>query len=176
MVQLMGGDINAGTTWKNLGTTVAVTDDIRVEGASTPTLTIPAGSVFKFAAGTGVRIGYSNPGSLIVNGTATSKVMFTSLNANPVAGDWVGIVVWTGSASFRYTTIDYAGSDKGAVSVVGDSTTLDVQSCTLSNSASYGIGIPCGSTATVTNTGNLFANNATGNVGPGPDITAVACQ
>ena len=176
MIQLMGGTVSTNTTWKSLGTTIAVTKDLRIEGASTPTLTIAAGSTFKYAADTRVWIGYSNPGSLIVNGTATSKVMFTSLNANPVAGDWVGIVVWTGSASFRYTTIDYAGSDKGAVSVVGDSTTLDVQSCTLSNSASYGIGIPCGSTAMVTNTGNLFANNVTGNVGPGPDNTALACQ
>ena len=176
MIQLMGGNLNTSATWKNLGTTVAVTDDLRVEGAATPTLTIPAGSTFKFAADTKLWIGYSDPGSLVVNGTATSKVTFTSLNATPGAGDWVGIVVWTGSASLRYTTISYAGSDKGAVTVVGNTTTLDVQNCTLSNSASYGIGIPCGSTATLTNTNNTFPANTTGDVGPGPDNTAAACQ
>jgi hypothetical protein len=175
MIQLMGGTISANTTWKNLGTTISVTDNIRIEGASTPALTIATGGTFKFATNTNVWIGYSGSGSLIVNGTATSGVTFTSLNTTPGPGDWLGIVVWKGNASFRYTTITYAGSDNGAVSVVDDTATLDVQNCTLSYSASYGIGIPCGSTATVTNTGNTFANNATGNVGPGPARGTTAC-
>ena len=175
MIQLLGGTISANTTWKNLGTTIAVTDDIRLEGASTPTLTISASSIFKFAAGTKFWVGYTNPGSLIVSGTAAAGVIFTSLNATPGPGDWLGVVVWSGSASLTYTTISYAGSDNGAVSVVDDSATLNVQHCTLSSSASYGIGIPCGSTAVVTNDSNFFANNVTGNVGPGPARGTTAC-
>jgi hypothetical protein len=172
MIELAGGTISTNTQWQNLGATVAVTDNLRVEGPSTPALTIAAGSVFKFATDIEFWIGYSNSGSLIVNGTATAPVTLTSLNASPKAGDWVGIVVWTGSATFNYATIAYAGSDKGNLSVVGDTASLTVQNSTISNSASYGIGIPCDSKAAVTSTGNTFTSNADGNGGPGPSGAA----
>jgi hypothetical protein len=168
MIELAGGTVSTTTDWKNLGTTVAVTDDLRLEGPSTPALTIEAGSIFKFAAGLQFWIGYSDSGSLIVKGTAIAPVTFTSLNASPLAGDWVGIVVWTGSASITYATISYAGSDKGDVSVARDTGSLNITSSTLSNSATYGIGIPCNSAAAVTSTGNTFTSNTSGNTGPGP--------
>jgi hypothetical protein len=168
MIELAGGTVSTTTDWKNLGTTVAVTDDLRLEGPATPALTIEAGSIFKFAAGLSFWIGYADAGSLIVKGTAIAPVTFTSLNASPLAGDWVGIVVWTGSASITYASISYAGSDKGDVSVVRDTAILSITSSTLSNSATYGIGIPCSSTAAVTSTGNTFTGNTSGNTGPGP--------
>lgn len=175
LVEMRGGTIRTKTAWKNIGTTVAVTDALRIEGPATPELSIAAGSTFKFAADTYVWIGYTDAGSLVVTGTATSNVTFTSLNANPHAGDWAGVTLWTGNATFKYATISYAGSGKGAISVESDSATLVVENSTLSYSASYGIGIPCGATTSITNTGNVFSNNADGNVGPGPATGTAAC-
>jgi hypothetical protein len=170
MVALLGGVIGANTTWKNIGTTVAVTDDLSIEGPSTPVhLTVAAGSAFKFASGVQVSVGYNNLGSLVLSGTATSKITLGSLVGTPAPGDWVGIVLWSGgSAKIAYTTISYAGSDRGAITVDSNTSSLDIQDSTIDHSASYGIGIRCNSTATVTNMGNTFTSNASGDVGPGP--------
>jgi hypothetical protein len=174
MVQLMGGTISVNTTWKNLGTniTVAVTDDIRLEGAATPALTISAGSIFKFAGGTKFWIGNSAAGNLKVNGTLAAPVVFTSLSSSPAEGDWEGITLWgAGRATITYATISYGGGDsaqKGNIIVDSDTSVLDIQNSKILNSSTDGIGIRCGSTAAVTNTGNTFAGNVTDDVGPGP--------
>jgi hypothetical protein len=178
-VQILGGTLSTNTSWKNIGTTLAVTDDLNVGGTTAPTLTLAAGSTLKFANDTGITIGYNDPGKLVVAGTATSPVTLTSLAASPGPGDWSGITVWyASSATISYATISYAGAGggDGAVSVVSDNDTLAIQNSTVAYSGTYGIGIPCGSTATVTNTGNTFTSNASGNVGPGPDLSAPACQ
>jgi hypothetical protein len=168
-IQLMGGYVATNSTWKNIGTTVAVTDDVRVEGTATPVLTIAAGSIFKFASDTGLSIGYSDPGSLSLVGTATAPITLTSLAGTPAAGDWIGITLWnSGTATIKNATISYAGSDKGAIDVVSNGCKLDIQDSKIESSATYGIRIPCSSTASVVNTNNTFTACASGNVGPGP--------
>jgi hypothetical protein len=179
MVELMGDSISTDTSWKNIVATVAVTADLSIGGAATPTLTIAAGSTFKFATDTGISIGYSDPGKLVLAGTSASRITLTSLAGTPGPGDWNGITVWySSSAKIAYSTISYAGStsassSNGAVSAVSNNDSLDIQNSTLSYSGQYGIGAPCNSTATVTNVGNTFTGNALGNVGPGP--TGVDC-
>jgi hypothetical protein len=170
MVELMGGVIGTDTSWKNIGTTVAVTDDLDVQGTATPKLTIAAGSAFKFASGVGIGVGYSSPGVLNLVGTATSRIALGSLAGTPNPGDWVGVYVWSGgTAKIANATISYAGSDRGAITVDSNTSILDVQSSTIDHSGSYGIGVRCNSTAVITNTGNTFTDNASGDVGPGPD-------
>lgn len=169
MVELKGGVIASNATWKNIGTTVAVTEDLGIEGTSTPVLTLAAGSVFKFASGIELYLGYNDPGSLIAVGTAAAPITLTSLAGTPAAGDWMGIRLWySATATIKYATITYAGSDKGAIDVVSATDKLDIQNSTISSSASYGIRIPCDSTATVVNTNNTFTDCASGDVGPGP--------
>ncbi len=180
MVELMGGSIATNTSWKNLGTEVAVSGSLSIGGAATPTLTIAAGSVFKFATDLGISIGYANAGSLTLAGTATSRITLTSLAGTPGPGDWNGITIWSSSsAKITYSTISYGGStsassSNGAVSLVSNNDSLDIRNSTLSYSAEYGIGIPCNSTATVVNMGNTFTSNALGDVGPGP--TGASCM
>lgn len=169
MVELKGGVVETNATWKNIGTTVAVTDDLGIEGTSTPVLTLTAGSVFKFASGTELYIGYNDPGTLSAIGTAAAPITFTSLAGTPAAGAWVGIKLWySATATIKYATISYAGSDDGAIDIVSATDKLDIQNSTISSSASYGIRIPCNSTATVVNTNNTFTSCASGDVGPGP--------
>jgi hypothetical protein len=170
MVELMGGTVAANTTWKNIGTTVAVTADLSVEGTATPVLTLAAGSVYKFASGAELSVGYNDPGTLTAVGTATALITLTSLAGTPAAGDWIGVRLWnSGTATIKYATISFAGSDKGAIDVVSDKNKLDIQNSEIVSSATYGIRIPCNSKAVVTNTGNTFTACAGGNVGPGPE-------
>jgi hypothetical protein len=179
MIELAGGDISVSTDWKNPGSTVtiAVTSGLSLGGATTPILTIAAGSVFKFASDTDFWVGYSDAGNLKVNGTVAEKVVFTSLNTSPAPGDWGGITLWgAGRATITYATISYGGSAYGDIAVESGTNVLDIENSTLSYSGGYGIGIACGSLATLTSTGNTFTANTSGTVGPGPDSTAVACQ
>jgi len=183
MIELAGGSIAASTDWKNARTHVAVTSEVSLGGTTSPTLTIAAGSYFVFASDTTFTVGYADSGTLKVNGTSASHVTFTSLDASPVAGSWAGIGVWSkGEATLLYSDISFGGSTKASVSLSGNVSVLDtgakltIQNSTLSNSSVWGIYIPCGATSTVTSSNNTFANNESGNVGPGPDATAAACQ
>jgi len=180
MIELAGGDVSVSTDWKNPGSTVtiAVTSGLGLGGTTAPILNIAAGSVFKFASDTYLWIGYSYAGNLHVNGTQAAPVVFTSLNASPAPGDWAGITLWSGGrATIQHANFSYGGgSSAGDLTVVSDTAVLDIENSTLSNSANYGINIGCGSTAMLTNSGNTFTGNVSGNVGPGPDQTAVACQ
>lgn len=169
MVQLMGGTVATNSTWKNIGTTVAVTADLRVEGTATPVLTIAAGSVYKFASETELAVGYSDPGSLSLVGTATAIITLTSLAGTSAAGDWVGISLWnSATATIKNATISFAGSDQGAINVVSSGCKLDIQDSKIVSSATYGIRVPCSSKANITNTNNTFTACASGDVGPGP--------
>jgi hypothetical protein len=168
MVQIVGGTIATNTTWKNIGAPVAVTSDISIEGTASPTLTVAAGGVFKFSADTKLSLGYNGPGKLTLAGTATAGITLTTLASTPGAGDWIGIVLWDGSsAKISYTTISYAGSDKGAIRLDSDGTTLDIQSSTIDHSATAGISLRCSSAGKVTNTGNTFTANVGAEVDDG---------
>jgi hypothetical protein len=174
MVELKGGTVSYNAVWKNIGAVIAVTGDIKIEGVATPTATVAAGSVFRFARDIGISVGYSSPGRLVLAGTATSRISLMSLTANPSPGDWSGINVENNSAAnINFANISHAGSAmnsaKGAVSANFNSTNLSIQNSSISFSGGYGIGVPCSSTATIVNTGNTFSSNAKGDIGPGPN-------
>ena len=161
----------ATTSWKNPGTPVAVTSDIRVQGVTTPVLTIAAGSVFKFGADTGISVGYDDPGKLVANVTTAAHVTLTSLASTPTKGNWNGIIVWnTSQATLTFTDILYAGgygSAAGGVAANSDQAVVSMSDSSVSNSAGYGVYVTCDN-ASVTTTSCTFTNNTSGNLGPGP--------
>ncbi|HSC89322.1 MAG TPA: hypothetical protein VLC09_18695 [Polyangiaceae bacterium] len=87
------------------------------------TFEIEAGSTLRFHDGYGVYLGsgtgtaeaISNPRrvKLLAEGTEAAPITFTSSEATPAAGDWIG-VVWGGGPSsgnvMSYVTIDFAGA------------------------------------------------------------------
>lgn len=111
----VSGTISTNTTWTLAGSPYIVTGFVTVAGASTPTLTVDAGVVVKFNSGQWLAIGNgaSSPGRLVVNGTSSQPVKFTSNQATPTAGYYrgLGISVNGTSTQLSYLTIEAAGQN-----------------------------------------------------------------
>ncbi|HEX2970333.1 MAG TPA: hypothetical protein VHO46_14640 [Bacteroidales bacterium] len=126
-------------TWKNPGVPYIITEELDVDGS----LTLTAGSVFKFGADASMEMGYSQSTSFVAEGTATAPITFTSSAASPAAGAWQGIVLWdnvSSNSKMNYCIIEYAGSS----SYDGALTVKEPVSFTFTNniirkSSSYGI-------------------------------------
>jgi hypothetical protein len=97
-----------------------ITPELRIQstpGTPTPVLTIEPGVVVRFDVGGYLSVEYSQTdsaaqGALVAVGTADKPIVFTSLAANPAAGDWAGIR-FTSVADPRdridHARVEYAG-------------------------------------------------------------------
>lgn len=88
----LSGNLVSDLTLANNGNEYILNGALFVKSGAT--LTIEAGVTVKaLAGGTDVYILVEKGGRIIANGTATSPIKFTSSAANPVAGDWGGIII-----------------------------------------------------------------------------------
>lgn len=176
-IKLVDGTLSANATIRtrdiagitNIG---YIMDNLSINSGAT--LTINPGVVIKLS-GTGITVG---EGAISAVGTATEKIIFTSLsddsrggdtniNGNgtvPAAGNWTGIYFKqsTVPSTLQYVEIRYAGdaynegypyySNRGDGSIVSESNALVVDNCLIQLSSSSGMGIYGTSTASVTNT------------------------
>src|SRR5882724_4963619 len=94
------GRISTSTTWTLANSPYIVTCDVNVYADTSPfrsppppaILTIQAGVVVKFNAGTGLNIASgADAGGLQAQGTAASPIIFTANQTFPLAGAWKGI-------------------------------------------------------------------------------------
>jgi len=177
MIEIQGGVVGATASWVNPGTSIAVTwNDLQVDGTGSPILTLGPGMTLMFDQDLGFDIGPSAGGQLQIAGTAAQSVVLTSLAASPSQGDWDGVQIYSGGkATIDHAKISYGGSGDasypGDIVIENDSTTpqLTVTNSSLTNSAGYGIYVPCAYSSTVpTAATNTFTGNATGDIGPGP--------
>ncbi len=99
------GSLAATTTTLIAGQTYQVIGILTVPAAKT--LTVPAGTVLKFH-GDGARV--TVDGTLQVQGTNVSPVLFISGSSAPARGDWTGIVVRAGATGIvlDHATIEHA--------------------------------------------------------------------
>lgn len=114
-------DINVSETWTKCGNPHIVRGLLDVQaasaGAPAPILTIGPGVEVRFevsaAAGTFrfFRIGYFEPGGLVINGTAAEPVTISSGAASAAAGDYTGIVFMSNTvgSSLKHLTIQDCG-------------------------------------------------------------------
>lgn len=127
---------------------------------SVPLLTIEAGVTLRFSKGARLVVDATNNvanGALAVLGTAARPVVFTSAEATPAAGDWVGLVL-EGAADAR-TKITYAQiSYAGASSQVSSFGCPSPGAASFSNDAAIVVAGGLPSNAFVTNT--AIANSA----------------
>ena len=85
------GDITESETWEDVPAGHVVTCDIFVGGESDPVLTIAPGAEVRFEADTGIFVGVTDDGSMVVN-ALDSDSLFTSRAEEPERGDWDGLV------------------------------------------------------------------------------------
>ena len=106
------GNVVRSQTWPNPGIPYAINEDLHVEDASSPTLTLSAGTVLRFGPNSGLFVGYdSAPGDLVIVGSAAAPVRLTADSAQP--GGWKGVSLGEmSSAASRLThaIIEYAGA------------------------------------------------------------------
>lgn len=129
-------------------------------------LTIPSGVTLTIQDSTEIRFYGTDPkiiveGTLIVSGTSTKKVSFTSGNCSPAEGDWWGIDVRSG-ATARVSFADLQWSEYGFFCESPDSARIN--NSTLSNNELYDI-YAQGSATSGSNTLKFTAKYCTVNAG-----------
>lgn len=112
MVNVEEQKVTTTQTWPNLGIPYLMNGEIDIEGSATPVVTIPAGSVYRFATGASLYVGYGAAAALNVNGTAAAPVLFTADATSPSAGHWEAINFASNASSnssISNATIEYCG-------------------------------------------------------------------
>jgi hypothetical protein len=112
LVNVEDQDVTTTQTWPNLGIPYLMNGEIEIEGSATPVVTIPAGSVYRFATGASLFVGYGAAGGLNVNGTTAAPVLFTADATTPTAGHWEAINFASNASSnssISNATIEYCG-------------------------------------------------------------------
>jgi hypothetical protein len=170
----IGVNITVPTTWLNGKVYV-----IKKEVSITSVLTIEPGAIIKVD---NARISINGSGKIIANGTATSRIIFTSIADDsvcgdtngdgtataPQKGDWTSIYINGGTNHlFKYCDFLYAGANDGgyynaiAISSVGISFNFD--NCTfahtLSNNSSSTAFAFYGGYSMADSTVSIFTNN-----------------
>ncbi|TWX62243.1 right-handed parallel beta-helix repeat-containing protein [Colwellia hornerae] len=159
---IKGSTLLANTVWTEENSPYLVTGDVTV--SANTTLTIMPGVKVLFLANTDDTVGGQAPydseliikGSLNVAGTESKGVTLTSSNREPATGDWGGIRIEQGSASFSYSTIEY--SAYGIDIYNSNSKSITVTNSIIRNNG-YGIKDESSYNAQITLTSNIFQDN-----------------
>jgi hypothetical protein len=138
-------DVRSNETWTKRDSPHWVAKDILyVYSSTSPTLTIEAGAEVRFRTNTTMAIGWSSdPGTLVVEGTAADPVLLTSDDAAPGAGDWRGVDISgaaTNDTRLSHLTLEYCGAEAfGACLKVNSGAQIRVDSVTVRESDSQGV-------------------------------------
>ncbi|HEX7151696.1 MAG TPA: FlgD immunoglobulin-like domain containing protein [Thermoanaerobaculia bacterium] len=166
VIELRAETIRANRTWHTSAVPYLVVGSVMVEHSSAPVLTIEAGNTIRFAASSQIAVNHDGAGSLVVNGTSSAPVLFTSKTAQ-TAGSWWGLHFGYSSqsaiSSMSYATVEYGGAanlNRGGLTLYATNTPPVFDHVTLRNNAFGGIAMHRGN-ATLTNA------TVTGNSGPG---------
>lgn len=162
-VQIHDGAVLDDEIWRN---TVEhrVVGNLRVEGPLNPTLRIESGAIIRIDPGSELRIGDADPGRIVVEGTETEPVTFTT--SAPVVLDaddfWHGLRIGNedSGSSLSWLLVDYAGLDRNGAVEFGKADLaeiIEVTGLTVRNSLSSGLYVSAGEPSVTRST---FVDNA----------------
>ncbi|WPB82025.1 Ig-like domain-containing protein [Archangium violaceum] len=177
-VELTSGTVNTTQTWPNLGAPYVLAENLSVGFTSHPALTLLPGTELRFAAGTGVFVGFSLPGTLVAEGTAAAPIRFVPDEATPTKGYWHGTHFSQAEGSkLDHVIVTHAGAVDPSIPGTGNLNVhreigAFVTNSTFSDSSGCGItvsdGTRSGTTAVTTDfTLPAYNNTLTGNTGGG---------
>lgn len=160
-------------TWLKHPVPYIIDKDVYLGSTSGSKLTIQPGTILKFTESSAIYVGYysSTLGILIADGDPGNKITFTSAAPSGFesAGDWDGIYFYDGTGNgtiLDNCLISYAGgysNNSGNISVRNEKAGVpEISNCTISDSEAWGIYL--GTNANPSLNGNIFSNNALGNM------------
>jgi hypothetical protein len=127
-------------------------------------LTIEPGVTLLFNSGK--RLWVTASGALIANGSASEKIIFSGITSSP--GAWNGIEFDSSSPEniINNAVVSHGGSSGGrkANIYMFNSSNLTLTNSTISDSQTWGVFLAPGSTE-LTESNNIFSNNASGDIG-----------
>ncbi|ARN75735.1 hypothetical protein BST96_17455 [Oceanicoccus sagamiensis] len=161
---IKGSVILADTVWTEADSPYLITGDVTV--ADGVTLTILDGVDVLFLANSDDLISGHEPydseliveGTLNVAGIEGNEVRFTSSHREPVTGEWGGIYIGTGSASFNHAIIEYSAYGIHAQSLQ-ETDELIVSHSLIQENGSYGVRVDSSNDATVSISASSIINN-----------------
>lgn len=115
------GEVSKDTTIP-AGCVVDVPENANVLGDAT--LTVEEGVRVRVAPGKHIYVGLEGPARLVVKGSASKPVTFTSSASSPSAGDWVSLYLGAdlmGGTSIDHAVFEYAGAEaQPAIEIVSE--------------------------------------------------------
>jgi len=165
-IYLTDGTVDAVATWRKQTVPVYINNEIDIEN----TLTIEAGSIFKFGASGSIFIGYYNVAQVNAIGTSANPIVFTAISTTPAAGAWEGITFYSNTSS--NTTLDYCefryagkGTTATRAAVYLDRVpSMTIKNCKFMDSNGWGI-YKYSTTLSAESINNTFTNCSLGQMG-----------
>jgi hypothetical protein len=155
-------DIKTNVSWNKQTVPYFIQGWIEVD-ANNAVLTIEQGTTIKFFPEGVLRVGYSNGGKLIAQGTQIAPIVFTSAAASPSKGDWKYLEFSDNTSAgtiLEFCTVEYAGgydnNDEDAAIYVYTNN-LTIKNCIIREIEGKGIIVGSGYTPTLS--GNIFSEN-----------------
>ncbi len=112
--EIYEGTLSGTATWAAQSVPWVLDNRMEVRGEDNPVLTLEAGVHVQTTGGGWIRVGDSEPGSLVADGAADNPVVFESSEPEPTSGGWNGLVfgpkVLSGAA-LRHTVVRHGGQD-----------------------------------------------------------------
>ncbi len=161
------GTVRDSSTMRDVGVPWRIgLEGLRVASpGATPTLTVEPGVLVEFEPEAELQIAeFNNFGNLVVQGTSSNPVVFTSSQTSPAPGDWPGLQFESDAGgSLDHLIVEYAGGAgrSGALSF-HDRVTTTFSDVTVRDSATYGASLTEGSPPNLS--GVTFSGNASGDV------------
>lgn len=158
-IYLNGGNVASAVTWKKQTVPVIINSEVDVDN----TLTIEAGSTFKFGGDGIIYIGYYGPSAAIIaNGTLISPIIFTAWSSAPAAGAWVGLQFnsYTTGANTKFENCEFKYAGKGsnnAAIYISSINNITIKNCKFMDSNGYGYYLD-NSSLSAESTGNTQTN------------------